>query len=227
MKFLLKLLLPLSLINGLTAQVDTFYADSLAGTSQGNTVLETGKNYRIVISGTWSRWADQNLCSGTPEGGVFFPSENSDNGKGYIDPSFIFAYPAKSSYCLGKALQLPASHPLNYWNGAEWADLIPITNEYREDHTYEYVVAGSGEAFQIRLPDDLLVDNYGQLKVEIHDSPFIALTTYTHENLKLEFVGVLQSSDDGAQWTDLSPQPASPYLISAEKAKPLLRTRNP
>ncbi|MDQ8185787.1 hypothetical protein [Pelagicoccus sp. SDUM812002] len=231
MKSLLKLLLPLSLVSGLMAEVETFYADAKVGASQGSTVLEAGKGYRIVISGTWSKWADQNVCGGTPEDTVRFPSEDTENGKAYMDPAFIFAYPVKSSFCSDVEHDLPVPSSLLYWNGTDWVAFNPSLNEYRNDHTYEYIVEGIGEALQLRFPDNLLEDNYGQLKIEIFESPSIGVSYYTHNKVKLDFLGVLQASEDGEEWTDLSPQPESPIVISAEEKESntgsLYRVRRP
>lgn len=227
MTFLLKLLLPLAVISGLNAQIETFYADSTVETSQGNLVLEESKTYRVVITGTWSKWEDQNACGGTPENEIFFPSEDVNNGKAYMDASFIFAYPVKSSLCSEDNPKLPVSSYLRYRNGDAWENLVPSLDKYRPDHTYEYLVDGHNQTLQIRLPDSILGDNYGQLKVQIYESPTLGITYHTHESLRLDFLGILQSSEDGVHWTDLSPQPESPYLISAEESRPFLRSRKP
>ncbi|MBC2606673.1 hypothetical protein [Pelagicoccus albus] len=225
MKFILKLLLPLSFVNVLVAQVETFFFDTPLAATESSTVLETGTSYRVLITGTWSVWKDQNTCGGTPETSVMYPTEGSKNGKAYADAGYIFAYPEESGLCGDDEIQIPAATGLIFWDGSEWTPLRPSLDEYRNDHTYEYIIVGAGETFQIQTQDDIPEDNYGQLKIEIFVAPSAGIYSSKSDNVKIDFVGVLQTSEDGEQWEDISPQPESPYLISEPEEKALFRVR--
>jgi hypothetical protein len=97
-----------------------------------------------------------------------FRSPNRINSSVGADPYFRFARPFYGPCQMelepGETIS-PMMFSLD--GGGQFAIPTPVVEEPREDHTYQYEVKGQGYPLQVRLDDQPLEDNYGQILVII------------------------------------------------------------
>jgi hypothetical protein len=145
------------------------------GPIRSNIVFENGKTYRLTISGTWSAWEASwwaDVCAGTPEIQPQTASPDTINGNVGIDVAYIFARPARSSYC-GQKEDLPAPtfavYPLliSLDGGISWEHLNPDDQRYNPEHIYTYTIRGKGHLAQIQLNSSTHYDDYGILAIQV------------------------------------------------------------
>jgi endonuclease I len=62
----------------------------------------------------------------------------------------------------------------------------------------------------------------------VGDSPTISIAKTVDNSMQVSFTGILQSSETLDGWTDLDPQPTSPYIFTLSESEPILffRARN-
>jgi len=151
-----------------------FFYDTVDRSSTSYVVLDEGQKYRIVMSGTYSlwvpeQWTDQGVCiRGKSELRPMFPSPRKTNGWVGADPYYRFARPfyGPCQKLLDPGETISAMM-FSLDGGKNYSIPIPMIPEYREDHTYTYVVIGQGYPLKVKLDDAVLDDNYGQIFVII------------------------------------------------------------
>lgn len=62
--------------------------------------------------------------------------------------------------------------------------------------------------------------------LRLENPPHVKVTT-EEGSMRLAFEGVLQSSSDLKQWTDMEPQPSSPYLVTPTNGSLFFRVKSP
>lgn len=133
-----------------------------------STVLSTGKDYLLTVSGTFSFWHPDSwnsVCGGVPEDAPFTLSPDIINGMVGVDVAYIFAYP-----CYGDTFNLPqsiAGFEVSVDNQLTWFSPTQLETQYSASHTYHYVVHGNGSPIAFRENDIPTNDNYGVMTIQI------------------------------------------------------------
>ena len=134
-------------------------------------VLESGRHYMIIISGTYARWPDEAWTTPFAESSPMFPSPTGQNGSVGEDAEFLFAIP--DGYPITPLPEVPTPTGailITLDGGSSWLNKVDCrpNDNYRGGHTYNYVVEGQGEPFVAYFLDSNYIDNYGMLKIKIH-----------------------------------------------------------
>jgi hypothetical protein len=153
---------------------DSVFYNTDQPSASSHMVLAQGQNYRVTLSGTYSlwvraQWTDAGVCiRGNFEVAPLFPSAGKENGPVGADAYARFARPfygpCATTFEPGETI---SQIQLSTDGGATFALAVPISAQYRPDHTYVYEVKGHGYPLAIRLDDGVLQDNYGQILVLI------------------------------------------------------------
>lgn len=149
--------------------LDSFYVDAASPGAQSAVVLDAGRAYLLVVSGTYSVWSGpfwNRTCSGIAERVPLYPSRRATGPVG-MDPAFRIAIPAHARDLCGESV--PSARP--GWEyvidqSDDWT-AAPQPSRYRTDHAYTYRIRGAGHP--LRAWDRAeRSDNYGQLRVEVY-----------------------------------------------------------
>lgn len=154
--------------------LDSFFYDTADESAASKVVLQYGKTYWIILSGTFSVWYSGQwalgMCWGTSEPRPMFPSLNKSNGRVGEDPFYAFGHPNQGGGCVnGKLVNASAglSKIMLSVDEENFFIVNPTVNGYREDHTYLFSRVGQGHPLAIKLDDTPLSDNYGQIFVVV------------------------------------------------------------
>ncbi len=153
---------------------ESFFYNTEKPSASSKKVLTQGSTYRVTLAGTYSmwvkeQWTDAGVCiRGDYEIAPIFPTVGKVNGPVGADAYARFARPfygpCATTYEPGETVsQIQFSSD----GGATYKLAVPYSAQYRQDHTYTYVVNGHGYPLFIRLDDGVLEDNYGQILVLI------------------------------------------------------------
>lgn len=133
-------------------------------------VLESGKYYMVTISGTYSWFANEYWTTPLAEPQPMFLSSGVPNGKVGQDTEFFFAFPAgwpnpeDPLPCSTQSVQVSLDCGVNWVDKTEYRS----NDNYKEEHSYNYVFKGQGYPFTVLIGDQNYNDNYGMLKIKIH-----------------------------------------------------------
>jgi hypothetical protein len=124
-------------------------------------ILENGKTYRIVCSGTYTIWWNAAWLDGECPGGAY---------DGFSHDSFwMYAMPASEPSCGQYPLPLRDNSVMLRLDGVTQAPLSTYySGPYRTDHRYEIWVEGRGGQLEIKISDNYSPDNFGDLYMEIY-----------------------------------------------------------
>ena len=152
------------------ALLDEFFASSAIRGNVSNRVLESGKEYVLELTGTFSIWGASSwrrgICAGEAESDPMFGDAGGQVG---WDPAFVFAAPDGSSLCQ-QSSELPASRVWQYLEGDEWLSLQPVPIQYSPNHQYLFRVIGKGRPISLSPTEVLVFNNYGDIRVRIFGS---------------------------------------------------------
>ena len=151
-----------------------------AGPETSELTLKSGKQYKIIVTGTWSRWGAsywQTLPTGwstcgTPERFAQIPSLVAPFGKVSSDAETNFAkldyQPNCASTSVNSTIGATTSFEINLGSGFYHPSAVggPFTTP-APGHVYTYRVTGQGSKPQFRVVDQNTQDNYGQLAIAI------------------------------------------------------------
>ena len=134
-------------------------------------VLENGKRYMIMLSGTFSVWTPGTWTSapiaGMPEPAPMYESPSTSNGYVGWDPEYFFAWPAGAGSAPGPLPGHQSAIQMSL-DGVTWSHIEPVSKNYKDSHSYNYLVTGQGHPLKIFLDDGNFRDNYGILQCKIH-----------------------------------------------------------
>ncbi len=150
--------------------LDAFFYDTVDQSAASNVVLKIRHKYRIIMSGTYSlwgpqQWTDQGVCiQGDSELHPMFPSAGKTNGRVGADPYYHFARPFYGPCQKPRdPSETISAMMFSLDGGSNYSIPTPVIAEYRDDHTYRYVVTGRDFPLRVKLDDAVLADNYGQI----------------------------------------------------------------
>ena len=155
------------------AVVDELMVDAAdADGAVGRAVLAEGAAYLVTVEGTYSGWAAvhwRHVCAGTPEPAPRYRSASATGPVG-LDAAYAFATPSSSTVCdrptpAPRAGWLYRLRPEDPWT------LAPTALPYAADHIYRFPFVGAGAPLAVVVRDarGLHGDNYGRLRVTVHE----------------------------------------------------------
>ena len=156
------------------AVVDVFYVDAADEYgAMGQATLAAGAAYLVTVEGTYSAWAPhhwRSVCAGRPEPGPQFRSGRRTGPVG-IDAAHTFAVPSVSTICDRPAPASRAGWAYRLRPGDPWA-LAPSAVPYDAGHAYRFPFVGAGAPFEVVVRDapGEYADNYGRLRITVHDA---------------------------------------------------------
>jgi hypothetical protein len=163
-----------------TVKLDSFETpnDGAAGPVTLGQPLAAGQSYAVTVSGTWSAWLPANwnrddagstVC-GTPEDHPVTPSRNRPDSKVGQDSEWLFARPWKRP-CSGNRPNVPYTYTGFQINaGTGFTHVTPSGGSGSApagNHSYTYIVQGTGVDPQFELRDSSTTDNNGVLTISV------------------------------------------------------------
>ena len=123
--------------------------------------LHSGKIYRIVCYGTYTKWSLADWFEqGTCPGGEF-------DGFSH-DSFFMYAYPKKYG-CSSTSFPIRVSDVVLRLDGTTQENMSGYySGEYNQSHNYEFTLEGEDGYLDVKILDDYVSDNIGELYLEIH-----------------------------------------------------------
>lgn len=162
-----------------TLLLDTYSPDKTAkvtGSVSTTQPLAAGAFYVIRATGTFSRYVPALMAPGafpkrcgTPEAAPLFPSPGRPDSQVGIDPEWAFSYYMKPA---STPCPTPAVRPIGAFQistGGPYSHVVATNRGSgpRPDHTYNYVVEGTGAPVSFRYEDFPLHDNNGAISITV------------------------------------------------------------
>jgi hypothetical protein len=139
-------------------------------------MLETGKPYRLLVSGNYSLLdlsltTPFTLCKGISVSTPRHPSPSRINGPVFFDARYRFAMWAGEEEACAEPTTLPLvsdGFQVSLDGGVTFNALTPAGGTgFSAEHEYTYDVTGGGHAVRFRITDPIASDNYGVLKIDV------------------------------------------------------------
>ncbi len=175
--------------------VDARLVGNPAGPKLSTTVLEAGVDYRITVEGNWSAWLPSWWTCTSPSPTVHMSPSVPDGIYAGMDAEWRYA---DAGNC-NRTLSQYAGIMFSLDAGTTAFNPTPVDGTYNTDHTYEYIVTGTGNRIGFHLPDTN-EDNHGVMKVTIEEIVPPTVNVFTSDPATVQAWGPILELPINSSW---------------------------